>query len=62
MQDRLIRVGIVGLGGNCRTRHVPGLRACEGVQIAAVSNRRRESTRQAAAEFDIAKTYDRWAW
>lgn len=56
-----IRVGIIGLGGNCRLRHVPGLRACEGVQIAAVCNRRRESTLRAAAEFDIEKTHDRWA-
>lgn len=56
-----IRVGIIGLGGNCRLRHVPGLRACEGVAITAVSNRRRESTLKAAAEFGIEKTYDRWS-
>ena len=55
-----IRVGIVGLGGNCRARHVPGLGACENVEIMAVCNRRRESTRAAAAEFGIAKTYERW--
>lgn len=60
MANPLIRVGVVGLGGNCRLRHVPGLRACPDVEIAAVSNRRPESTRKAAAEFGIAKTYDRW--
>lgn len=55
-----IRVGIVGLGANTRLRHVPGLRACEGVEIVAVSNRRPESTRAAAQEYGIPKTYDRW--
>jgi predicted dehydrogenase len=60
MANHVIRVGVVGLGGNCRARHVPLLRACEGVEITAVSNRRRESTLQAAAEFGIEKTYDRW--
>jgi predicted dehydrogenase len=60
MENQPIRVGIVGLGGNCRLRHVPGLRACERVEIAAVSNRRRESTLQAAAEFEIPRTFERW--
>jgi predicted dehydrogenase len=56
-----IRVGIVGLGGNCRLRHVPGLRACEDVEITAVCNRRRESTVAAAKEFVIPRSFDRWA-
>ena len=61
MAHEPIRVGIIGLGGNCRLRHVPGLRACSNVEIAGVCNRRRESTLAAAAEFGIPKTYDRWA-
>lgn len=61
MTNDRIRVGIVGLGGNCRARHVPGLRGCQNVEIAAVCNRRRESTLAAAREFNIAKTYDRWS-
>jgi predicted dehydrogenase len=60
MANNLIRVGIVGLGGNCRARHVPGLRACPDVEIAAVCNRRCESTTAAAAEFGIPKTFDHW--
>lgn len=55
-----IRVGIVGLGANTRLRHVPGLRACPDVEIAGICNRRPESTRQAAAEFSIPKTYAHW--
>src|SRR5690348_17159392 len=60
MANDLIRVGIIGLGGNARLRHIPGLRACAGVDVVAVCNRRSESTRVAAAEFGIAKTYEHW--
>ena len=55
-----IRVGIVGLGANTRLRHVPGLRACPRVEIAGVCNRRPESTKAAADEFGIAKTFEKW--
>ncbi len=55
-----IRVGIVGLGQNCRVRHVPGLRACEGVEIIAVCNRTPESTARAAEEYGIPRRYSRW--
>jgi predicted dehydrogenase len=60
MASDLIRVGIIGLGGNARLRHVPGLRACRDVEVVAVCNRRPESTAAAAREFGIAKTYDHW--
>jgi predicted dehydrogenase len=60
MARKLIRVGIVGLGGNCRARHVPGLHACRDVQIVGVCNSRPRSTAAAAAEFGIPKTYGRW--
>lgn len=55
-----IRIGIVGLGANTRLRHVPGLRACERVEIVGVCNRSPNSTRKAADEFDIPNTYERW--
>ncbi|MEO2037041.1 MAG: Gfo/Idh/MocA family oxidoreductase [Planctomycetaceae bacterium] len=55
-----IRVGIVGLGANTRLHHVPGLRACENVEIAGVCNRRPESTKQAADEYGIPKSFDNW--
>jgi predicted dehydrogenase len=55
-----IRVGIVGLGANTRLRHVPGLRACNNIEIVAVSNRRPESTAAAAREFGIPRTFDHW--
>jgi predicted dehydrogenase len=55
-----IRIGIVGLGGNTRLRHVPGLRACAGVKVVGVCNRSPESSQRAADEFDIPKSYDNW--
>src|SRR5581483_6751884 len=55
-----LRVGLVGAGGNTRTRHIPGLRAVSGVEIVAVCNRRPESTAAAAREFVIPRTFDRW--
>ena len=55
-----IRIGIVGLGANTRLRHVPGLRACDQVEICGVCNRTEESSRRAASEFDIPRTYQRW--
>jgi predicted dehydrogenase len=55
-----IRIGIVGLGANTRKRHVPGLRECEGVEIAGVCNRTMESTTRAAEEFGIPQRYAHW--
>ena len=55
-----VRIGIVGLGKNTRLRHVPGFRDIKGVELVSVCNRRAESTRQAANEFGIPKTFDSW--
>jgi predicted dehydrogenase len=60
MPSDQIRVGIIGLGANTRLRHVPGLRACEGVEIVAVCNRRPESTATAAREFGIPRMFEHW--
>jgi predicted dehydrogenase len=55
-----IRIGLIGAGANTRLRHIPGLRAVEGVDIAAVCNRRPESTSAAMREFNIPKAYAQW--
>lgn len=60
MSEKTIRVGIVGLGANCRLRHLPGLRACQGVEVVAVCNRRTASTAAAAKEFGIPRSFSRW--
>ncbi len=60
MQDGIIRVGVVGAGGNTRDRHIPGLRAQDGVEIVSVANRSRESSERVASEFEIPTVYDNW--
>lgn len=60
MTDQQIRIGIVGLGGIVRQRHIPGLRPLAGVEIVAVSNSTPESSQRAAAEYGIGRTFARW--
>lgn len=55
-----IRVGLIGAGANTRLRHIPGLLSLEGVEIAAVCNRRPESTQAIAHEFKVPRTYGAW--
>jgi len=58
--DSPLRVGIVGAGANTRSQHIPRLRLLHGIVIAAVANRRRESSEAVAHEFGIPAVYDRW--
>jgi predicted dehydrogenase len=50
-----IRVGFIGAGGNTRLRHIPGLKAIPGVELAWVCNRSLESGRNVASEFGVEK-------
>src|SRR5258706_166734 len=56
----MLRIGLVGAGANTRSRHIPGLLAVPGVALAAVCNRRPESTAAVAKEFGIPRTFERW--
>jgi predicted dehydrogenase len=60
MADKPVRIGIIGAGGNTRARHIPGLRAVEGVEIVGVCNRSRASSEKVARESAIPKVYDTW--
>ena len=55
-----IRVGLIGAGANMRSRHIPGLRGLEGIEITAVCNRRADSTRAVAREFNVPRLFERW--
>lgn len=55
-----IRIGVVGLGGICRSRHVPGFRRVPGVEIVAVANRSLKSAQSAAAELRIPHAVATW--
>ena len=60
MTNRTLRVGLVGAGDNTRKRHIPGLRAVPGVELAGVVNRTAESTARVAHDFSIPKQYSNW--
>src|SRR5438128_1692182 len=55
-----VRIGLIGAGGNTRLRHIPGFLALPDVELAAVCNRRPESTEAIAREFKVPRTYARW--
>jgi predicted dehydrogenase len=55
-----LRIGVVGAGANTRERHIPGLRACPGVEIAAVVNRSRASSERVARELGIPRVGADW--
>jgi predicted dehydrogenase len=55
-----IRVGFIGAGAICRTRHLPGLAKIEGVDVVAVANRSRQSGRKVADDFGIREVMDDW--
>jgi len=53
-----LRIGIIGAGGNTRTRHIPGFKAISGVEVVAVCNRTMASGEKVAKEFGIPKVTD----
>lgn len=55
-----IRIGIIGLGGICRDRHIPGFKKIPGVRILAVANRTRPSAERAACDYNIPVVCERW--
>jgi predicted dehydrogenase len=55
-----LRIGIIGAGGIVRSRHLPALRAIEGVGIVAVCNRSRESGEAVAREWNIPEVMTDW--
>src|SRR5689334_5419059 len=56
----MIRVGVVGAGGNTVAMHIPKLQAIDGVEIVSVCNRSRESSARVAEQFGIPTIYDQW--
>ena len=50
-----LRIGFIGAGDNTRTRHIPGFKALDGIDLVSVVNRTSESSQRVADEFGIAK-------
>ena len=53
-----LRIAFIGAGANTRSMHIPRFKAIDGVELAAVCNRSRESSERVAAEFGIAAVYE----
>lgn len=60
MSKELVRVGIIGAGGNTVSRHIPGLQAIQGVEVLNVCNRSAESSQRVADQFGIPKIHQNW--
>ncbi|WP_437231145.1 Gfo/Idh/MocA family protein [Planctomicrobium sp. SH661] len=57
---KAVRIGLIGAGQITRLRHIPGLRAIDGVEIVGVANRTEASSQSVASEFSIPKVFSSW--
>lgn len=60
MAGDTLRIGFVGAGAICRTRHVPGLKKIPGVELEVVANRSQASSQAAADEYGIKRIAGSW--
>jgi predicted dehydrogenase len=60
VDNQAVRIGFIGAGGIARERHLPGLKKIPGVELVAVSNKRRASAEKVAAEYGFAHVCDDW--
>lgn len=58
--NETIRIGLIGAGTNTRLRHIPGFQAIDGVEVAVVCNRSRDSSLKVAKEFNIPRIAGNW--
>ena len=58
--SNVIRIGVIGAGGNTRAKHIPGFQAIPGVKVTAVCNRTQASGERVAKEFGIATVTENW--
>ena len=57
---KTIKIGLIGAGGNTRTRHIPGFKAIENIELLAVANRSMDSSKKIAAEFGVQEVAFNW--
>jgi predicted dehydrogenase len=60
MAQQRVGIGFIGAGGIARERHLPGLKAVEGVELVAVANRHRASAEKIAREYGFGAVQDDW--
>jgi predicted dehydrogenase len=57
---QVVRVGLIGAGAIARFRHLPALKAIEGVDLVVVCNSHAESSAKVAADYGIAEVAADW--
>ena len=60
MANDTLRLGLIGAGGNTRSRHIPGFKAQDNISLEVVANRTIESGQKIADEFGVARVTDDW--
>ena len=60
MTEPPIRIGFIGAGGICKTRHLPGLAGIAGAEVRSVCNRSEQSSRRVAEEWSIPQIDRDW--
>ena len=60
MSTDSLRIGFIGAGGICRSRHLPGLAAIDDVEVVVVCNRSTESSERVAGDFGIPEVDTDW--
>ncbi len=60
MGDTKVRIGLIGAGGNTRSRHIPGFQALDDVELVTVANRTPASSEEVASQFGIPRVSADW--
>jgi predicted dehydrogenase len=60
MADKRVRIGFIGAGGNTRSRHIPGFKALDNIELVTVANRTPASSERVAKEFGISQIAADW--
>lgn len=60
MANETLRIGLIGAGGNTRSRHIPGFKAQSDISIDVVANRTPASSQKVADEFGIPRIAASW--
>ena len=55
-----IRIGLIGAGGNTKSRHIPGFNKMAGIQLLSVANRSIKSSQQIVEKFNVLETAKNW--
>ena len=55
-----IRIGLIGAGGNTTSRHIPGFKKIDGLQLLTVANRSIASSEKVAKEFGVLEIARNW--